>query len=214
MLRCSRAPTLSDRLGWPLDVGTSDVEVEDENEDRQSEDPCGRSVAEADAADCSWLADVVGEGGSEWSRDDVREPERRDAVQAESPCKRRDEDDNAEEDARCEIAQVERHGGEVAERSTEGEGSEYGRPIEGFTSLRGDAMDRECSFAPIPAREDCHEHNCPKECRASIGNADVEVEEVERLPYRKLLLRTPGTSRQKRDNDVSQTAAPARRGTT
>ena len=143
------------------------------------EDDGGGAVPEVEPAEAARLADVVGEGRTEGPGDDVGHPEGGDAVQAEPPPRQGGEqDEDAEEDARGQVTQVEGGRREVPERRPEGKGGEHGRPVERFASLGRDAVDGERALAALPEPEDGGQHHRPQQGRPRIGDVDVEMEEI------------------------------------
>jgi len=76
--------TSSWQPGRALHVGMGDRQERDEAEDERREREGHIPVSPAETTDTSWLAHVVGEGGSEGTGDDVGEPEREDRVPGKS----------------------------------------------------------------------------------------------------------------------------------
>lgn len=165
--------------GRRLNVRFRDREVRHEREECHAKDDGGRCVSEVESAEVASLTEVIGERSTERPSDDVGEPEGGDAVQAESPpgYGGKKEDDR-EENSRPQVAQAERCSGEVAQRRAQSERGEDRGPIEGFASLRRDAVNGERPFAAVPKRKDGSEDDGPQHCRPGVRDVYVEVEEV------------------------------------
>src|ERR1700727_1344355 len=85
-----------------------------EGENRKRKHERRRSVTESDSADVGRLADVVSEGRPEWARDDISHPECGNSIQIEPPPRQsRQQDNDREQDAGPEVAEIERCGWEV-----------------------------------------------------------------------------------------------------
>ena len=91
---------------------------------------------------------------------------------------RRQEDDDAEEDRRREVAEVQRDGRVVAQRRAERERGEDRCPVVRLSLLRRDAVDRESPLPSVPDGEDHDQHEQPEQGRPGVRNTDVEVHEV------------------------------------
>ena len=84
----------------------------------------------------------------------------------------------AEENARGQIAQVERHRGEVSERGPERKGRENRCPVEGLPSLGRDAVNGQRALAALPDPEDRGQDDGPQQGRPGIGDMDIEMQEI------------------------------------
>ena len=96
-----------------------------------------------------------------------------------SPVRQRgDQDHDREEDARVQVAEVQRGRGEVPERGAEGKGREHRRPVVGLASLGRDAVDRQRALAALPNPEDRGQDHRPQQRRPRVGDVDVEMQEI------------------------------------
>src|ERR1700722_13314257 len=134
-----------------LNVEAGKTRVREEDHDQQGDDRGRLDVTEAETAGVFGLADVVGEGRPEGPGYDVGEPEGEDLVHPEAePSDPRDEDDDAKEDRRRQVAQPQCRRGEVPERGAQGERGEDGGPIELFPAAGRDRVDRQRVLAAVP----------------------------------------------------------------
>ena len=154
-------------------------QVEDEAGDRSGEDEADRTSAEGEAAAGGGDREPVGNRGTDWTGDDVGEPEGEDRVHAEAEvADRRDRDDPEEEQDRAEVAEAEGDCSEVAGGGAEGEGGEHGGPVEELAARSGDAVDRERALGDIPSPEDHGEDDRVEDRRGDVGDAEADVEDV------------------------------------
>ena len=124
-------------VGWVmgvsgrLDVRSYDGQIKHEYRNGHCEDQGRGPVSEPDPAEAGRLADVVGIGGAERTRHDVRAPERDHGVQTELPPRHSgDQDEHTKEDARSQIPQVESGRGEVPESCPQGKCGKHCCPVE------------------------------------------------------------------------------------
>ena len=200
------------RLGFVLDVGPGDREVDDQRDHGGREHGQRGPVAEADTATVLGLADVVGERRPQRSGHHVRGPEHEYRVEPEDPADQRwDHDDDGEEDPRREVAKVQRNGRVVAERRAERERREDGRPVERLAPSGRDAVDRERPLAAEPDDEHRSQGDRPQQARPRVRDVGRRGAGSRRHRCRRSRWRRRRTSRRPRGSGASRTAARTRR---
>ncbi len=121
----------------------------------------------------------VREGGAEWTREDVTRPEGANGVEVNKPvAQSRDEEQSGEQEPGTEVAQTQRRRGHVTDGRAQGEGRGDRRPVEQLASGRGDAVNRERPFDPVPREKDHGEHSGEPGGGNDVGNAEPYVDDV------------------------------------